>query len=93
MRPDRIILGELRGREALTFLRAVNTGHSGSLTTIHADSPERALDQLALLVLQAGIGLGWDDALRYIRRSLDLVVQLSRKNGVRVIESAMVIGE
>lgn len=93
MRPDRIILGELRGREALTFLRAVNTGHSGSLTTIHADSPERALDQLALLVLQAGIGLGWDDAQRYIRRSLDLVVQLSRKDGLRVIESAMVIGE
>lgn len=92
MRPDRIILGELRGREALTFLRAVNTGHSGSLTTIHADSPERALDQLALLVLQAGIGLGWDDAQRYIRRSLDLVVQLSRKDGVRVIESAMVLG-
>jgi len=92
MRPDRIILGELRGREALTFLRAINTGHSGSLTTIHADSPERALDQLALLVLQAGIGLGWDDALRYIRRSLDLVIQLSRKNGVRVIESAMVVG-
>lgn len=92
MRPDRIILGELRGREALTFLRAVNTGHSGSLTTIHADSPERALDQLALLVLQAGIGLGWDDAQRYIRRSLDLVVQLSRKDGLRVIESAMVVG-
>jgi type IV secretion system protein VirB11 len=91
MRPDRIILGELRGREALTFLRAVNTGHAGSLTTIHADSPERALDQLALLVLQAGIGLSWDDALRYIRRSLDLVVQLTRKNGVRVIESAMVL--
>lgn len=92
MRPDRIILGELRGREALTFLRAVNTGHAGSLTTIHADSPERALDQLALLVLQAGIGLSWDDAQRYIRRSLDLVVQLTRKNGVRVIESALVLG-
>ena len=92
MRPDRIILGELRGREALTFLRAVNTGHAGSLTTIHADSPERALDQLALLVLQAGIGLGWDDALRYIRRSLDLVVQLSRTNGRRRIESVLIAG-
>lgn len=92
MRPDRIILGELRGREALTFLRAVNTGHAGSLTTIHADSPERALDQLALLVLQAGIGLGWDDALRYIRRSLDLVVQLSRTSGQRRIESVLIAG-
>lgn len=93
MRPERIILGELRGREALTFLRAVNTGHAGSLTTIHADSPERALDQLALLVLQAGIGLGWDDAQRYIRRSLDLVVQLSRTNGRRRIASILVAGQ
>jgi len=93
MRPDRIILGELRGREALTFLRAVNTGHAGSLTTIHADSPERALDQLALLVLQAGIGLSWDDAQRYIRRSLDLVVQLSRTNGRRHIGSILIAGQ
>lgn len=51
LRPDRIILGEIRGPEAFTFLRAVNTGHPGSLSTIHADTPERALEQLALLVL------------------------------------------
>jgi hypothetical protein len=54
MRPDRIILGELRGVGAFTFLRAVNTGHPGSMTTIHADTPQRAIEQLALLVLQAG---------------------------------------
>jgi type IV secretion system protein VirB11 len=87
MRPDRIILGEIRGNEALTFLRAVNTGHLGSLTTIHADSPERAIDQLALLTLQAGSKLGWDDAVRYIRKSIDVVVQLSRIDGVRQISA------
>ena len=48
MRPDRIILGELRGVEALTFLRAVNTGHPGSMTSIHADTPQRAIEQLSL---------------------------------------------
>lgn len=86
MRPDRIILGEIRGKEALAFLRAVNTGHPGSLSTIHADSPARAIDQLALIALQAGAGLGWDDLTRYIRRSIDLVVQISRLDGQRRIE-------
>src|SRR3546814_9677489 len=52
MRPDRIILGELRGPEAFAFLRAINTGHPGSMATIHADSVERAFEQLALLVLE-----------------------------------------
>jgi type IV secretion system protein VirB11 len=83
MRPDRIILGEMRGKEALTFLRAVNTGHPGSLSTIHADSPERAIDQLALLVLQAGMRIDWDDVVRYISRSLDFIVQLARNEGKR----------
>lgn len=86
MRPDRIILGEMRGREALTFLRAVNTGHPGSLSTIHADSPERAVDQLALLVLQTGTNMGWDDVVRYVRCSVDLIVQLKRENGRRFID-------
>jgi type IV secretion system protein VirB11 len=85
MRPDRIILGEMRGGEAITFLRAVNTGHPGSLSTIHADSPDRAIDQLALLVVQSGSKMGWDDVVRYIRRSLDLIVQLERQAGVRRI--------
>ena len=54
MRPDRIILGELRGDEAFAFLRAINTGHPGSMTTVHADSAERAIEQIVLLALQAG---------------------------------------
>jgi type IV secretion system protein VirB11 len=89
MRPDRIILGEIRGSEAATFLRAVNTGHPGSITTIHADSPTRAIDQLALLVLQTGIRMTWEDVITYVRRSLGLVVQLRRNETGRCIEQIM----
>lgn len=85
MRPDRIILGELRGPEAFTFLRAVNTGHPGSMTTIHADSPERAIEQLVLLVLESGTHLDRDSITHYVRSSIDVYVQLGRKNGQRVI--------
>lgn len=78
MRPDRIILGEIRGIEAFTFLRAVNTGHPGSMSTIHADSPERAIDQLALLVLQSGSQLRREDVVDYVRSTIDVFVQLER---------------
>ena len=89
MRPDRIILGELRGVEAFTFLRAVNTGHPGSMTTIHADTPERAIEQLALLVLQTGTKLGWDDVRHYVRASIDVFVQLGRVGGQRQVVDVM----
>lgn len=78
MRPDRIILGELRGDEALAFLRAVNTGHPGSMTTVHADSPEGAIEQIALLVLQAGTQLSRADVHHYVRSTIDVFVQLGR---------------
>ena len=91
MRPDRIILGEIRGAEAVTFLRAVNTGHPGSLSTIHADSPLRAIDQLVLLVLQTGTRMAWDDVVKYVRRSLDIIVQLTRTGGQREIAQIMVV--
>ncbi|MGR4893623.1 P-type DNA transfer ATPase VirB11 [Sphingopyxis sp. LARHCG72] len=78
MRPDRIILGELRGPEAFAFLRAINTGHPGSMTTIHADNVERAFEQLALLVLEGGSTLRREDILAYVRTTVDLVLQLSR---------------
>ncbi len=90
MRPDRIILGELRGKEAYTFLRTVNTGHPGSMTTIHADSPMRAIEQLALLVLQSGAQLRWEDVLHYVRSSVDLFVQLERTGGRRQVAEIMV---
>lgn len=83
LRPDRIILGELRGAEAFTFLRAVNTGHPGSLTTIHADTPSGALEQLMLLVLQADAKLQRADLLPYVSRVIDVIVQLERRQGVR----------
>lgn len=54
LRPDRILLGELRGKEAYSYLRAINTGHPGSITTIHADTPKGSFEQLALMVIQAG---------------------------------------
>ena len=90
MRPDRIILGELRGQEAFTFLRAVNTGHPGSMTTIHADTPQRAIEQLALLVLQSGSRLSRDDVHHYVRESIDVFVQLERRDGKRRVSQVMV---
>jgi type IV secretion system protein VirB11 len=83
MRPDRIILGELRGREAYSFLRAVNTGHPGSMTTVHADSPERAVEQIVLLVLQGGSQLSRDDVRHYVSQTIDVFVQLTRSGGRR----------
>lgn len=89
MRPDRIILGEVRGPEAFTFLRAINTGHPGSMTTVHADSPRHAIDQLALLVLQTGARLGWDDIVRYVGSTIDVFVQLDRRGGRRDISQVV----
>ena len=89
LRPDRILLGELRGREAFAFLRAVNSGHPGSITTIHADSPAGALDQIALLALTSGIDLGWDKVTTYVNRVIDVVVQLDRVGGARRLSEVL----
>lgn len=83
LRPNRILLGELRGREAFAFLRAVNSGHPGSLTTVHADSPAGALDQISLLALTSGVDLGWEKVKAYASRVIDIVVQLDRAGGAR----------
>jgi type IV secretion system protein VirB11 len=83
MRPDRIILGELRGEEAFAFLRAVNTGHPGSMTTVHADSAERAVEQIVLLALQAGTQLNRDDVRHYVKTTIDVFIQLARIGGER----------
>jgi type IV secretion system protein VirB11 len=92
MRPDRIIVGELRGSEAFTFLRAVNTGHPGSMTTIHADSPQRAIEQLALLVLQTGTSLRREDIIAYIENVIDLQIQLDRGAGSRRVSALALPG-
>ncbi len=83
MRPDRILLGELRGKEAFAFLRAVNSGHPGSITTVHADSPQGALDQIALLAMTSGLDLEWSKIQTYVRRVVDVIVQLDRRAGLR----------
>lgn len=92
LRPDRIVLGELRGQEAITFLRAINTGHPGSFSTIHANSPAGALDQLALMVMQAGLGLSRRETIVYARSVIDVVVQLDRQGGRRGIAGILSMG-
>ena len=74
LRPDRIFLGELRGSEAYSFLRAINTGRPGSITTIHADSPSGAFEQLSLMVMQAGLGLRRDEIISYVKSVLPIVI-------------------
>lgn len=81
LRPDRIIVGELRGAEAFGFLRAINTGHPGSISTLHADTPAMALEQLKLMVMQAGLGMPPDEIKKYILSVVDIVVQLKRGDG------------
>ena len=81
LRPDRIIVGELRGSEAFSFLRAINTGHPGSISTLHADAPAMALEQLKLMVMQAGLGMPPDEIKKYIHAVIDIVVQLKRGSG------------
>ena len=85
MRPDRILLGELRGKEAFAFLRAINTGHPGSMTTIHADSVDGAFEQLALLVLESGTRLSRADVMHYAQTTVGLVIQLGRRDGARSV--------
>lgn len=89
MRPDRIILGELRGEEAYAFLRAVNSGHPGSMTSVHADSAAAAVEQIALLVLQRGTRLSRADVSHYVRSTIDVFVQLGRTGGKRRVTEVL----
>jgi len=96
LRPDRIVLGELRGGETVSFLRAINTGHPGSFSTVHANSPRGALEQIALMSMQTGIGLTRSETLEYAASVIDVVVQLDRKGGKRgiamIAESRELVG-
>lgn len=83
LRPDRIFLGEIRGAEAYSFLRAINTGHPGSITTVHADSSAGAFEQLALMVMQAALGLRRDEIVAYIKSVLPIVIQQTKVGGWR----------
>jgi type IV secretion system protein VirB11 len=85
MRPDRIVIGELRGNEAFTFLRAVNTGHPGSMSTIHADTPAGAFEQLAMLARMGAVPANRGEIIDYARKVIDVIVQLAHVDGKRSI--------
>jgi pilus assembly protein CpaF len=93
MRPDRIVIGEVRGGEALDLLMALNTGHEGALSTVHANSPEDALRRVETLALMAGVGLPHEAIREQLGRGLDLVIHLARLSdgSRRVVEVAEVI--
>jgi pilus assembly protein CpaF len=94
MRPDRIVIGEVRGPEALDLLTALNTGHDGALSTVHANSPRDAVARLETLALMAGLGLPHEAIAEQVRRGIDLVVHLQRlpDGSRRVTEIAEVEG-
>jgi len=88
MRPDRIILGEVRGAEALDMLQAMNTGHDGSLTTIHANSPRDAADRFETIVALAGFNIPTNAIKGYFSSAMDVIIQISRLvDGTRKIVS------
>lgn len=88
-RPDRIIVGEVRGAEARTLLDAMNTGHRGTLATIHASSAEEAIHRLAALAMRGSGSLGIAAIEAEIERCLDLIVYISRQSGMRVIDGLL----
>ena len=93
MRPDRIVIGEVRGPEALDLLTALNTGHDGALSTVHANSPADALRRLETLALMAGVGLPHEAIREQVARGIDLVVHLARSSdgSRRVTEASDVV--
>jgi pilus assembly protein CpaF len=94
MRPDRIIVGEVRGAEALDMLQAMNTGHDGSLTTLHANSPRDALSRLETMIQMAGLSIGESAMRRQVASAIDMVIQLARlSDGTRrVMTVAEIVG-
>ena len=87
MRPDRIVIGEVRGAEALDLLTALNTGHDGALSTVHANSPEDALRRVETLALMAGVGLPHEAIREQLGRGVDIVVHMVRgAGGVRLVD-------
>ncbi len=86
MRPDRIVVGEIRGAEAVDVLQAMNTGHSGSMTTIHSNSPKDMISRLETMILMSGLNLNPPTARRMIASSVDMIIHLDKlKNGKRIV--------
>lgn len=88
-RPDRVIVGEVRGGEAFDLLQALNTGHGGSLSTIHANTASQALDRFASCVLQSGVDLPYVASRQLIGDAIQLVVHLGRRHGIRQVEEVL----
>jgi len=88
-RPDRIILGEVRGGEAFDLLQALNTGHSGTLSTIHANSAQQALSRFTSCVLQSGVELPYQAIRANIGDAVHLLIHLERRNGKRQVTEAL----
>ena len=88
MRPDRIIVGEVRGKEAFDMMQAMNTGHEGSITTLHSNSPEDAINRLETMMLMNDMNLPVNAIRNYIEKAIDIVVQIDRlSDGKRKITS------
>jgi pilus assembly protein CpaF len=88
-RPDRIILGEVRGGEAFDLLQALNTGHSGTISTIHANSAQQALSRFTSCILQSGIELPYQAIRANIGDAIHLLIHLERRNGRRTVAEAL----
>jgi pilus assembly protein CpaF len=90
MRPDRILIGECRGAEVVDMLQAMNTGHDGSLTTIHANSPRDALTRLEMMFMMAGMDIPLRAIREHVAAAVDLIIQVERMSGgVRRVTSLM----
>jgi pilus assembly protein CpaF len=88
MRPDRIIVGECRGGEAMDMLQAMNTGHEGSITTCHANSPRDALKRIETMAMMSGLEIPHSVIREQVASAIHIIVQLMRRpNGNRVVES------
>ena len=87
-RPDHIVVGEVRGAEAADLLQALNTGHGGSLTTVHANNAESALSRLASCTMQGGGNLPWEVTCRGVVDGISMVIHMTRADGRRFVEEA-----
>jgi pilus assembly protein CpaF len=90
-RPDRIILGEIRGGEAFDLLQLLNTGHSGTLSTVHANSATQGISRFTSCVLQSGIEMPYRAIKTNIADSLDVIIQMERRPGTRFVSEVLEI--
>ena len=90
-RPDHIVVGEVRGGEAADLLQALNTGHGGSLTTVHANNAESALSRIASCAMQGGRSLPWEVTCRGVADGIAMVIHMTRREGRRFVKEALFV--